>query len=149
MVEIKSVFLACLCAFIFSTVSAQDPVRWTFSAVSLGKGKYEVHARADIASPWHLYSQLTPTGGPEPTVFKFVPNPVLSFDNKVSEVGNPIKKHEAVFDLDVIYFDHTVDFVRVVTSRAKTTLSGSVRFMVCNDKQCLPPKTIAFTVDLK
>jgi len=30
----------------------------------------------------------------------------------------------------------------------KTTLAGSVEFMVCNDSHCLPPSTVEFKVNI-
>jgi len=43
-----------------------------------------------------------------------------------------------------------VDFVQRVKlkSTARTVFKGTVTFMVCNDKKCLPPKEIPFSVKL-
>ena len=39
---------------------------------------------------------------------------------------------------------NTVDFVQTVKLKGniKTSVAGSVEFMVCNDSRCLPPSTI-------
>jgi len=48
-------------------------------------------------------------------------------------------------------YSNKVDFVQVVKlrSNAKTNVSGSVEFQTCDDKKCLPPKTVTFNVSLK
>jgi thiol:disulfide interchange protein DsbD len=103
-----------------------------------------------VNSPWHTYSQFTPDGGPVPTSFNFSKNPLFKLDGKVKENGNLIKKHEDVFGVDVKYFNGKVDFVQRVTVKgnARTNVTGSVEFMVCNDHQCLPPATEKFSIAL-
>jgi DsbC/DsbD-like thiol-disulfide interchange protein len=50
----------------------------------------------------------------------------------------------------VNYYEKTVDFVQVVKvkGKAKTSLTGKVEFMVCNDEKCLPPSEVPFTINL-
>jgi thiol:disulfide interchange protein DsbD len=50
----------------------------------------------------------------------------------------------------VKYFESKVDFVQVVKLKAnvKTSLAGKVEFMVCNDKQCLPPSEVEINVNI-
>ena len=66
----------------------------------------------------------------------------------VKEEGAMIQKHEEVFDVDVKSFSNKVDFVQVIKLKAavKTSVSGTIEFMVCTDEQCLPPTTVPFTV---
>ncbi len=59
-----------------------------------------------------------------------------------------VKKFEAAFKSDVRYFENSVTFVQQVKvkGKAKTNLAGKVEFMVCNDRECLPPSTVNFKV---
>jgi thiol:disulfide interchange protein DsbD len=43
-----------------------------------------------------------------------------------------------------------VDFVQVVKmkAKAKTNLAGIVEFQTCDDKKCLPPKKVNFSIAL-
>jgi thiol:disulfide interchange protein DsbD len=43
-----------------------------------------------------------------------------------------------------------VDFVQIVKlkGKVKTSFSGSVEYQTCDDKKCLPPKTVNFKVAL-
>ncbi len=132
------------------SLNAQTPYNWTFSASKISNGIYEIHCIADVSTPWHTYSQFTPAGGPVPTKFSFAKNPLYRLDGPVKENGKMVTKHEAVFGVDVKYYEGKVDFVQKVNLKgnAKTNFTGSVEFMVCNDTECLPPANQKFTVAL-
>jgi len=59
--------------------------------------------------------------------------------------------HDQYFNVDVKYFNNKVDFVQTVTLKAdaKTSVSGTVEYMVCNDEECLPPKKVPFDLKLQ
>ncbi len=130
----------------------QKPVKWVFTSKNLGGGKYEIHLTATIASGWHTYAQNTPEGGPVPTAVAFNKNPLVILDGKTTEVGDLKKHNEPLFGVDVYEYANKLDLVQIVklkTPKAKTTLTGSVTFMVCNNKQCLPPSEESFSIPLK
>ncbi len=145
------IILAIVSLFLSVFLKAQDPVKWVFTAKKISDKKYELHITAKVEPSWHTYSQTTPEGGPLPTKITFIQNPLLHLEGKPKEEGDLHKIHDETFDVDVKYFDGTVDFVQTITVKAavKTTIRGSVEFMACNDHQCLPPKTIPFSVDLQ
>lgn len=129
----------------------QEPVKWVYSAKKVNASTYEVHLTATIAGGWHIYSQTTPEGGPVPTAISFAKNPLLSFSGAAKEVGRMERHNEPLFGVDVKQFSGKVDFVQTVKIKGnvKTAVSGSLEFMVCNDKQCLPPKSVMFKIPLK
>ncbi len=138
--------------FIFLQAKSQtNPVNWSYSSKKLSDKTYEVRITATVASPWHIYSQTTPDGGPLPTKINFNKNPLIVTQGEIKEDGELHKKYEEVFGVDVKFFDRKVDFVQTVKLKndVKTTVSGNIEYMVCNDVQCLPPKTISFDVQLK
>ncbi|HRH60808.1 MAG TPA: protein-disulfide reductase DsbD family protein, partial [Chitinophagaceae bacterium] len=106
---------------------------------------------ATIDKPWHLYSQTTPDNGAQPTEFTFKTNPLLILTGIPKEVGKMVQKHEEVFNADVKYFEGTVQFVQTVKlkSAVKTNISGTVKYMICNDNMCLPPKKVSFDLKLQ
>ncbi len=138
----------CTCSMIMAQSSTQ--VKWTWSAKKIGDKTYEVHMTAAIGGDYHLYAQDAGGDGPIPTVFTFTKNPLLVTDGKVKEVGKMVKKFESAWSHDVNYYENTVDFVQVVKlkSNVKTSLSGKVEFMVCNDRQCLPPADVDIKVNV-
>ncbi len=147
----KLFFLLCLSIPFFGFAQISDPVKWSFTANKLSAGVYEVHLTATIAAGWHIYSQTTPEGGPLPSTITFSKNPLISLDGKVEETGKLEQKHEKIFGVNVKQYSGKVDFVQVVKvkGKAKTTVTGEIEFMSCDDHQCLPPKVVTFSVSLK
>ena len=131
-------------------VQAQTPVSWKYSATKLNEKTYEIKLTAAIQPGWHLYSQTTPDGGPLPTKINFNKNPLLNLDGVVKELGKMISKHEDVFDLVTKYYSDKVEFVQTINlkTKARTNITGTLEFMVCNDTQCLPPATLNFSVTI-
>lgn len=145
-------------AFLLSFVVLQaahaqvkNPVQWSYTAKKLNATTYEVHLSATIEDGWHLYSQTTPDGGPVATTIAFAKNPLLILEGNVKEIGKLEQRHEELFGVDVKQFSNKVDFVQVVKlkGKAKTALNGSLEFMTCNDRECLPPKIQQFSIALK
>ena len=134
-----------------SFAQVQNPVKWSFTSKKISNDTYEVHLTATIDQRWHIYSQTTPEGGPVPTAITFSRNPLLTLSGDTKEEGKLEQHNEPLFGVDVKQYSNKVDFVQTVKlkNNVKTNASGSVEFMVCNDKECLPPKTVQFSVSLK
>jgi Disulphide bond corrector protein DsbC len=143
-----------LIAFIFMgwSLYAQNPVSWSFSSKKVSDKTFEIHLTANIQSGWHLYSQNQPDDAIAiPTTVKINNNPLLKLDGKIKEVGSMEKYKDKVLGISAHQYSNKVDFVQMVKmkSNAKTNVSGSVEFQTCDDKKCLPPKTINFNIALK
>jgi DsbC/DsbD-like thiol-disulfide interchange protein len=136
-----------------ATIMAQvkNPVKWNYSAKQLSAGKYELHMIATLEKGWHLYSQNTPDGGPVPTAFSFTKNPLVTLNGPVKETGKLETHFEKLFDVDVKQYSDKVDFVQTVTVKGnvKTNMAGNVKYMLCNDRECLPPKEVNFSIALQ
>ena len=150
----KKIILLFTVLFITAVAMAQknDPVQWNFNAVKKSDKTYEVTFSAIVAKPWHIYSQTTPKGGPVPTKITYKTNPlVVVKDNNAKENGALKQIHDKFFGVDVKYFNDKVDFVQTVTlkANAKTNITGTIEYMVCNDEECLPPKKIPFDLKLQ
>jgi len=138
---------------LFASVSnAQlNPVTWAFSATKKADKSLEVHMKAVIQPGWHLYSQIQPDDAIAiPTSFVINNNPLLILDGKIKEIGKLEKFHDPKLDISANQFSNSVDFVQTIKLRAKATTSfnGSVEYQTCDDKKCLPPKTVTFSVAL-
>lgn len=134
-----------------SNAQIKNPVQWKFLAKKRTAGTYELHLTATIEKGWHLYSQTTPEGGPVPTRIEFVKNPLVTLIGKAKELGKLEQHHEKLFGVDVKQFSNKVDFVQLVKTKGniKTSASGNISFMVCNDQECLPPQTVPFAILLQ
>jgi thiol:disulfide interchange protein DsbD len=125
-------------------------VSWVYSAKKVADKTYEIHMTATIDGDYHLYAQDAGGDGPIPTTFNFTKSPLFALDGAVKEQGQIVKKFESAWNHNVNYYEKTVDFVQVVKlkSNVKTTLAGKVEFMVCNDKECLPPADVDIKVNI-
>jgi Disulphide bond corrector protein DsbC len=142
-----------LMAMGISAANAQlNPVSWSFSSKKIADKTYEIHLTASMQSGWHLYSQVQPEDAIAiPTGFKINSNPLMSLEGKIKEVGKMEKFHDAKLEVSANQYADKVDFVQVVKLKAnvKTNLTGSVEYQTCDDKKCLPPKTVNFSIAVK
>ena len=149
----KKILIAIIAIFFFAEVNSQvkDPVNFQFQANKRAPGIYEIVITAEIASPWHMYSQSTPSGGPIPTKVTFNNNPLIVKEGKVSEKGKMEKINDKVFGVQVFYYSSKVVYSQVVKVKGlvSTNISGTVSYMVCDDKQCLPPTKKTFDIKLQ
>jgi len=139
--------------FLFATmaVSAQNPVTWTFTSRKVTDNSYEIHMTATIEKGWHLYSQTQPDDAVAgPTVFTITSNPLIELVGKIKEDGKLEKFHDKELEISANQYSKTVNFVQTIKlkGKVKTSFSGSVEYQTCDDKKCLPPKTVNFKVAL-
>lgn len=139
-----------LFAGFISMAQSDKMVQWKYEVKKIGDKTYEVHMTANINGRFHMYAQKVGVEGPLPTTFSFTKNPLITLQGDVKEVGKLIKKHETVWEGNVNYYEKSVDFVQVVKLKAnvKTNLAGKVEFMVCDEKQCLPPGDVEIKVNI-
>lgn len=132
-----------------STKAQLNPVMWTFTAKKIADKNYEIHMTATIQKGWHLYSQIQPEDAiANPTDFTLNSNPLILLDGKIKEIGKVEKYHDAKLGVSANQFSNKVDFVQKVKlkAKAKTNITGSVEYQTCDDKKCLPPKTVNFSI---
>ena len=147
-------FSAVILLFVSVAAFAQSgtKVKWDYTVKKIGEKKYEVRMIANIQPGWHLYSQTQSADAIAlPTTINFSKNPLLLVTGKPKEVGKVTDAFDKATQSRSRFYSNKVEFVQVVTvkSTVKTSLSGDVEFMVCDDKQCLPPDKAKFSVKLE
>ena len=116
-------------------------------------GTAKIILTAKIKAPWHMYSLTQPAGGPVATTIKLAPgSPLLP-------TGTPTQprfktEHDKGFNMDIQIFEGSAAFS--VPVKLKSGVSGRqtakvlVRYQLCNQSVCLPPKKeeipVMFTV---
>lgn len=146
----KRIFTILVFSFFFlknADAQIDNPVSWAYSVKKISDKEYELHMTANLQGKWHIYAQDAGEG-PEPTTFKFAKNPLIKFDGKVAELGKLEKSFDQNFNSTLKYYSNKVDFVQKIKlkSAVNTMLKGTINYMVCDDKKCLPPKEIPFSV---
>ncbi len=120
-------------------------------------GQIQIQLRATIAPGWHLYS-LTPypkevLSAPQPTSIN------VKEDSGFHLFGDPRQpqpkfSQDENFGIETTYFEGLVDF-EVPVQVGQHLPPGlyevplEVRFMACNDRLCLPPKTVLVPVSVQ
>lgn len=135
-----------------ATKAQLNPVTWSFTATKVSDKTYEIHMTATIQTSWHLYSQTQPADAIAiPTTFTINANPLFTKEGKIKEVGKMEVVKDATLGVSANQYSQTVDFVQKIKmkSGAKTNFSGKVEYQTCDDKKCLPPKTVSFSVAIK
>ncbi len=134
-----------------ATVSAQifHPVKWKFKTEQKGKDVTLLFV-ATIDKGWHLYSQDIPADGPVPTTFTFDKSADFTLEGKVTE-PKAIEVDDPQFMMKLKFFEEGVTFHQKIklTNDKSFKVKGTVSFMCCNDKMCIPPDDVAFSFDIK
>jgi thiol:disulfide interchange protein DsbD len=150
----KKLFLSLTIAFSSLAAMAQvaNPVSWTFTSKKVSDNVYDVQMVATIQNGWHLYSQMQPKDAIAiPTSFSFNKNPLVLLDGKVKETGKLEKFIDNDLGVSANQYSKIVVFSQRVklAGKAKSNVGGNVTFQTCDDKKCLPPKTVNFNIALK
>ena len=144
--------------FMFFAVSTQaqfpdpnakiyDPVKWSFSSEKLNENEYNLIITAKIEKGWHVYSQFIDDGGPIPTSFKFKPSKDYQLVDKVTESPKAVGAFDKNFNMQIAWHKNQVVFKQKISLLVpKTTIAGTLEFMVCNDERCLPPAEVEFII---
>ena len=123
-----------------------NPVSFNYSVVKKGTDLYEVRVKAILEPKWHIYSVTNPDGGAQATEIKINEGNVVG---GVKEKGKMKTAFEKEFGVNQKYFESTVDFIQTVKLKpGNKKITGTVSYMVCNDRQCLPPKEVEFKIKM-
>ncbi len=146
-----------LSLFLFSIISILgysqllNPVKWNYSIENNGSEKATLVISASIDKGWHLYSQFIGDGGPVPTSFKFEKSNAYELVGKVKEVPKAKVVQDEIFGMEVAWFEKKASFKQEIKIKSNKDfkIKGVLEFMVCDDKQCLPPEEVEFSFDVK
>ncbi|MEZ5307529.1 MAG: cytochrome c biogenesis protein CcdA [Pyrinomonadaceae bacterium] len=131
------------------TAVSQNPVNWKLETGTVESGeaiRRIVHTKAvaTIDDGWKLYSLNQKSGGPIATTFSTAKGSGFELKGTPSE-SIPKTKFDPNFKLDTSYFEHKAEFTIDLVSNADVasdTAKVDVKYQVCNDSLCLPPKTV-------
>lgn len=139
---------------IMSTVAmaqVKNPVKWNFSSKKIDATTYELHITANIDPSWHIYTIDHKGDIGVATSINLKNNPLGTLSGKPKVNGKAVSMKDPSTGEMVKFYEKSVEFVQIVKLKAavKTSYSGTVEFMACDDKQCLPPTEKEFTIALQ
>jgi DsbC/DsbD-like thiol-disulfide interchange protein len=139
---------ACLAA------APADPVAWTLqnppAAPVKAGARFKVKLLAAVQDGWHMYSLKPMADGPIPTRIWIAEGQPFSLAGAV-QAPDPQVMQDASFGMEVELYEGEAVFtlpVRVASSAAPGAqkLVVSASYQSCNNKLCMPPKTVKVEV---
>ena len=138
-------FLFWIIALAALTADAQmvNPAKFTSSFNKISDTAAEIVFTGTIEPGWHVYSTDVGDDGPTPATFNIDNLSGATLDGPLKAVGNPIRKHDDMFDMEVSYFEHSAKFVqKLKLTGGKYAVEGYLQYGACNDQTCVPPKNV-------
>ena len=134
--------------------AAADPVAWKVAAPPLAQVKagarFTLKLTADVQEGWHLYSLKPMAEGPIPTRIWITDGQPFALAGAIAAPA-PQVQQDPSFGMEVEMYEGEAVFslpVRVATGAAPGAqkLVVSAAYQTCNNKLCLPPKTVKLEV---
>jgi hypothetical protein len=130
-----------------SNVNSQDHVTWVFSFDSTYSN---IVVKGTIDKGWHLYSQKTQqNAGPIPVTVSFEKKKGLKLIGPYTEELVPHEIFDVNFDSQVYLFEDNYLAYQQIKLKSNIELTGTINYMVCDDRQCLPPIDVPFSIQIK
>lgn len=133
-------------------VFGQDPTKWSLEVKEgqIKKGDpVTVVLKAAVEPGWHLYALDQPAGGPIATTIKVSEGKPFEISGGIKTPTPPQIKPDPNFivndrPLETKFFLDAAEFsvpLKALDDTSSSDISLDVRFQLCNDTFCLPPKT--------
>jgi thiol:disulfide interchange protein DsbD len=145
--KMKRLMASLLLGLIVLTVQGQmvDPVHFSTQLNMLKGDEGEIVFSATIDEGWHVYSTDLGNGGPISATFNAVKMEGVETVGKLKPRGHVIKQYDKLFDMEVLFFEKTAQFVqRVRFTQPKYTIDCYLEYGACNDEMCMPPTEVVF-----
>lgn len=135
-----------------------NPVKWSLkldpAAKTYKKGEpFTAQVTAQIEEGWHLYSLEEIPNGPRPTRITLAEDQGFTLAGEI-EQPVPITKFDENFGVETQFYEESATFavplkVSATAKSGATTLVIQTRYQTCNDRLCLPPKTVKLEAQLE
>ncbi|MBH49351.1 MAG: hypothetical protein CMG69_01170 [Candidatus Marinimicrobia bacterium] len=144
-----------LLTFVINFLTAQklNPVKLSGKIESVPRASEVVNLiiSVDLDDGWHIWGIHNVPDGPVATSIETV-------DEKIEKSGvvqepTPIIEFDEGFEMDIPYHEKSLDLIFPVLligdlKPSETELKVSVRYQTCNERICLPPKSIDLMIPL-
>ena len=133
---------------------AQNPAKWTLESGDKGRSVkagelFKAALKAEVETGWHLYALDQPAGGPFATTIKIPDGKPFEITGDI-QAEKPTVKPDPNFVIDnkpleTRFYENRASFGLSLEAKNDTMVSDlavDVRYQLCDDKVCLPPKTV-------
>ncbi len=128
-------------------VNVSEAIQWQKEVKQISDSEFDILFTATIGDGWHLYGTEIPEGGPQKTELNFDKFEGVELVGSLKATSQAITKYDEMFEMTITYFEHKAKFVqRFKITKPDYQIEAYVRYMICNDGQCLPPTNFEFTL---
>lgn len=143
-------FLLCLLGA-KAQLGRTNPVEWKITVKQIADNRFEVTGQATPEKGWHVYSAYLPENTAIPTSITINETEAVKALGKITETPEPVTVFDQSFQANLKWHDGTAFFSQKVeiSKAGKSTITGHLEYMVCNDETCMPPDQIEFSFDVE
>lgn len=146
----KFFFTLALSLLVFSAFGQNKEVSWQFKAKKTEAHTYVITATATMTTGWYVYSQyLESDKGPIATHWSFEETYPIEKVGDPVEKGQKVEGYDELFDMPITKYKKKMVLEHLIqVPKGQRKVQGSIIFMSCNDKQCMPPSEANFDLKL-
>ncbi|MGN0228995.1 MAG: cytochrome c biogenesis protein CcdA [Muribaculaceae bacterium] len=114
-------------------------VSWTSSQKMTSDTEGVMKFTATIEPGYHMYD-MTITDGPTPLSFNWTKLDGVKLVGAPTPSKAPIKQYDDTFGIDLSWWTETVTLTqKFVATKENFVIEGYIKYMLCNDENCIPP----------
>ncbi len=142
-----------LIVLFFSTLNAvsqsdDEPAIWSQELVKISDTEYKLIMKGKIHEGWHVYSQFTPEGGSQPSLFEYKDaGKTYELVGKTEE-SKTESEYVEVFDLEELFFKHEAIFTQRIKLKDPNIKQIDVDFFYQICKEVCIPADVSFNFSL-
>ena len=143
----KKLFTMLLLLLSVVTLQAQmqEPVKFKAELKNVKGAEAEIVFTGKIDAGWHVYSTGLPSGGPISATFTVDKVQGVELVGKLTPRGHEISKHDEMFDMNLRFFEGSVQFVQKIKfTKPVYSINCHLEYGACNDQNCMPPTQVEF-----
>ncbi|HEY1038742.1 MAG TPA: cytochrome c biogenesis protein CcdA [Bacteroidia bacterium] len=151
----KRILLLVSALFVFTNANAQPQVevlhaQWDIKSKKVSDCEYDIVFSVKIDHPWHIFSIVPTTDGPNATTIKFTKSPDFELVGKLTE-SKPKTEYDKMFEATIGSFEEKATFTQriKVLKAGKITLKGKYEYQICTESMCEFPLPKKFTIDVE
>ena len=140
------VFILSMLAFCAAFAQMMEPVKVEASLEKVAEDRVELVFLMKIEEGWHVYGTEKVENGPTATALNMERLQGAELVGELKYVGEPVRKFDEVFELDVEYFEGDVEFRQEVKlTEEDYCIEGYLEYSACNNQSCMPPMKSEFS----
>lgn len=141
-----SVFILSMLAFCATYAQMMEPVKVEGSLEKVAEDRAELVFLMKIDEGWHVYGTEKLENGPTATSVSIERLQGAELVGALKYIGEPVRKFDEVFEMDVEYFEKGVEFRQEVKlTEEDYCIEGYLEYSACNNQSCMPPMKSEFS----